>query len=174
MWERDRLAFERLQQRLARRGAVAAQAAREWPAHFVAFNLVHRGDDLTGWPYARRHAALEALFAELGLTAPFTLCPSTTDPALAREWLSWTAAGVEGLCFKRLEESYRGGVAAAGPLRPGGPPAVHRPQHHSLPGRRPRCGRPAGPAAQRASVDRLDVLGRVGNAAHPRCRPGAA
>ncbi|GAA4340838.1 ATP-dependent DNA ligase [Streptomyces venetus] len=110
VWERDRLAFERLQQRLARRGAAAAQAAREWPAHFVAFDLVQRGDDLTGWPYARRRAALEELFAELGLTAPFTLCPSTTDPALAREWLSWTAAAVEGLCFKRLEESYRGGV----------------------------------------------------------------
>lgn len=109
VWERDRLAFERLQQRLARRGATAAQAAREWPAHFVAFDLVHRGDDLTGWPYARRRAALEALFAERGLTTPWVLCPSTTDPALAREW-SWTAAGVEGLCFKRLEEPYRGGV----------------------------------------------------------------
>lgn len=110
VWERDRLAFERLQQRLARRGAAAAQAVREWPAHFVAFDLVHRGDDLAGWPYARRRAALEALFAERGLTAPWVLCPSTTDPALAREWLEWTAAGVEGLCFKRLEESYRGGV----------------------------------------------------------------
>lgn len=110
VWERDRLAFERPQQRLARRGAPAAQAAREWPAHFVAFDLVHRGDDLTGWPYARRRAALEALSAERGLTAPWVLCPSATDPALAREWLSWTAAGVEGLCFKRLEESYRGGV----------------------------------------------------------------
>lgn len=53
---------------------------------------------------------MEALFAERDLAAPFTLCPSTTDPALAREWLSWTAAGVEGLCFKRLEEPYRGGV----------------------------------------------------------------
>jgi ATP-dependent DNA ligase len=76
----------------------------------VAFDLVHQGDDVTGWPYARRRAALEELFAERGLTAPFTLCPSTTYPALAREWLSWTAVGVEGLCFKRLEESYRGGV----------------------------------------------------------------
>ncbi|MFF9090414.1 ATP-dependent DNA ligase [Streptomyces sp. NPDC014991] len=109
-WERNRLAFERLQQRLARRGTAAAQAAQEWPAHFVAFDLVHRGDDLTDWPYARRRAALETLFAERGLTTPWVLCPSTTDPALAREWLSWTAAGVEGLCFKRLEESYRGGV----------------------------------------------------------------
>ncbi|WSQ06610.1 hypothetical protein OG604_01895 [Streptomyces sp. NBC_01231] len=61
-----------------------------------AFDLVHQEDDLTGWPYARRRAALEALFAERGLTAPWLLCPSTTDPVLAREWLSWTAAGVEG------------------------------------------------------------------------------
>ncbi|MFD3505622.1 hypothetical protein [Streptomyces sp. NPDC058678] len=76
----------------------------------VAFDLVHRGDDLTGWPYTRRRAALEALFAERGLTAPWVLCPSTTDPALAREWLSWTAAGVEGLCIKRLDEPYRGSV----------------------------------------------------------------
>ncbi|MFJ8596938.1 hypothetical protein [Streptomyces sp. NPDC093598] len=30
--ERDGLAFQRLQQRLARRGAAAAQAARQWPA----------------------------------------------------------------------------------------------------------------------------------------------
>lgn len=30
-----RLAFERLQNRLARRGAGAARAAEEWPAHFV-------------------------------------------------------------------------------------------------------------------------------------------
>lgn len=55
-WERDRPAFERLQQRLARRGTAAAQAAREWPAHFVAIDLLHLGDDLTGWPYARRRA----------------------------------------------------------------------------------------------------------------------
>lgn len=64
--------------------------------------------------------------------------------------------------------------AAAGPLRPGGPPAVRQPQHHPVPGRRPRCRRPAGPAARRAPMDGLDVLGRLGNAAHPRCRPSAA
>ncbi|MEU7428759.1 hypothetical protein [Streptomyces sp. NPDC040750] len=101
-----------------RAAAAASRPARSicrpgcagWPAHFVAFDLVHRGDDLTGWPYARRRAALEALFAKRSLTTPWVLCPSTTDPALAREWLWWTAAGVEGLCFKRLEESYRGGA----------------------------------------------------------------
>ncbi|WP_329446416.1 hypothetical protein [Streptomyces canus] len=54
-----RLAFERLQNRLARRGAGAARAAPEWPAHFVAFDLLRlSGTDTTRWPYLRRRAAL--------------------------------------------------------------------------------------------------------------------
>ncbi|MFF5523076.1 DNA ligase-like domain-containing protein [Streptomyces coeruleorubidus] len=36
--------------------------------------------------------------------------PVDDRPGPARKWLEWTAAGVEGLCFERLEESYRGGV----------------------------------------------------------------
>ncbi|WP_435877308.1 hypothetical protein [Streptomyces albogriseolus] len=68
--------------------------------HYVAFDPVHQGDtDLTSWPYERRRTALEALFADHRLEAPLTLCPSTTDPAVARGWLEWTAAGLEGLCF---------------------------------------------------------------------------
>lgn len=108
VWESGRLVFERLQQRLARRGKGASEAAGRWPAHYVAFDLLRHGDaDLSGWAYARRRAALEELFAEHGLTGPLTLCPSTTDPAVAEQWLGWTAAGLEGLCFKRLDESYR-------------------------------------------------------------------
>jgi ATP-dependent DNA ligase len=42
------------------------------------------------------------------LAAPLTLCPSTTDPARARELREWTRAGLEGLCFKWLDEPYRG------------------------------------------------------------------
>ncbi|MGV9937829.1 ATP-dependent DNA ligase [Streptomyces olivaceoviridis] len=106
VWESGRLAFERLQRRLARRGTGAVEAARQWPAHYVIFDLVHAGGDVTGWPYQRRRAALESLFADRRLEAPLTLCPSTTDPATARGWLEWTAAGLEGLCFKRLDEPY--------------------------------------------------------------------
>ncbi|WFB83741.1 MULTISPECIES: ATP-dependent DNA ligase [Streptomyces] len=110
VWQAGRLAFERLQQRLARRGADALPAAQAWPAHYVVFDLLRlRGTDLTAWPYTRRRAALEDLFTEAGLSGPFTLCPSTTDPATAREWLTWTAVGIEGLCFKRLQEPYRPG-----------------------------------------------------------------
>ncbi|MFL9658678.1 ATP-dependent DNA ligase [Streptomyces sp. PB17] len=111
VWESGRLAFERLQQRLARRGAGAAAAARTWPGHLVVFDLLRlEGTDLIPWSYARRRSALEGLFADAGLAAPFTLCPSTTDPATAREWLAWTAAGLEGLCFKRLSDPYRPGA----------------------------------------------------------------
>lgn len=28
-------------------------------------------------------------------------------PTVAKQWLGWTAAGLEGLCFKRLDEPYR-------------------------------------------------------------------
>ncbi|MEU0228184.1 ATP-dependent DNA ligase [Streptomyces sp. NPDC006284] len=116
VWEGERLAFERLQQRLARRrGTGALAAASTWPAHLVVFDVTHLGGtDPTAWPYVRRRAALEALFADAGLVAPFTLCPSTTDLATARAWLAWTSAGLEGLCFKRLTEPYRPGVRGWG------------------------------------------------------------
>ncbi|MEV8455450.1 DUF721 domain-containing protein [Streptomyces sp. NPDC052095] len=52
----------------------------------MAFDLLHNGnEDLTGWPYERRRAALEELFAEHRLMAPLTLCPSTTDAAWATQ-----------------------------------------------------------------------------------------
>ncbi|MFF8931480.1 ATP-dependent DNA ligase [Streptomyces longwoodensis] len=113
VWEHGRLPFERLQQRLVRRGSGAIHGAQQWPAHYVVFDLVHAdGTDLAGWPYERRRAALEALFAERQVEPPLTLCPSTTDPAVARGWLEWTAAGLEGLCFKRLRDPYTGGAWA--------------------------------------------------------------
>ncbi|WP_331719080.1 hypothetical protein OG985_48885 (plasmid) [Streptomyces sp. NBC_00289] len=50
-----RLAFEQLQHRLQRRGTQADRAAGEWPAHFVAFDLLRvSGTDTTGWPEGPR------------------------------------------------------------------------------------------------------------------------
>ncbi|CAM5338751.1 hypothetical protein SALBM135S_05645 [Streptomyces alboniger] len=57
--------------------------------------------------YARRRTALKALFLDRGLRATCTLRLSTTDLALAQQWLDWTAAGVERLCFKRLDRAHR-------------------------------------------------------------------
>ncbi|MEU9438149.1 hypothetical protein [Streptomyces sp. NPDC048252] len=76
LWEGSRLAFERLQQRMRRPGAAAARAAAEFPAHLVTFDVLrHAGQDLTRRPFAERQTALETLFLEGGLTAPWTLCP---------------------------------------------------------------------------------------------------
>lgn len=111
VWEAGRLAFERLQNRLQRRGAGASRAAGEWPAHFVAFDLLRlSGTDTTGWPYRRRRAALESVFASRRLSAPWVLCPSTTDPDTVREWLTWASVGMEGLLFKRLDSVYEPAV----------------------------------------------------------------
>ncbi|GGV90691.1 ATP-dependent DNA ligase [Streptomyces massasporeus] len=111
VWEEGRLAFERLQDRLQRRGAGAARAADQAPTHFVAFDLLRMsGTDTTGWPYRRRRAALESLFAARRLTAPWALCPSTTEEATVREWLTWAAVGMEGVVFKRLDSPYQPAV----------------------------------------------------------------
>lgn len=65
-------------------------------------------------PYSERRALLEDLFTTRALTAPWTLCPMTTDLATARERLeSWTdVSGVEGILIKpltsRYNPSYRG------------------------------------------------------------------
>ncbi|MFD3621844.1 ATP-dependent DNA ligase [Streptomyces sp. NPDC058676] len=106
-----RLAFERLQNRLARRGAGAALAAQEWPAHFVAFDLLRlSGTDTTSWTYRRRRAALESVFAARRLSAPWTLCPSTTEADVVRKWLTWASVGMEGVLFKRLDGAYKPSV----------------------------------------------------------------
>ncbi|MEH0415957.1 ATP-dependent DNA ligase [Streptomyces sp. B21-083] len=106
-----RLAFERLQNRLARRGAGAARAAQEWPAHFVAFDLVRlSGTDTAGWPYRRRRAALESVFSARRLSAPWALCPSTTEADVVREWLTWASVGMEGVVYKRLDGLYEPSV----------------------------------------------------------------
>ncbi|MGW7512858.1 ATP-dependent DNA ligase [Streptomyces massasporeus] len=106
-----RLAFERLQNRLQRRGAEAARAADEWPAHFVAFDLLRlSGTDTTSWPYRRRRATLESVFAARRLSAPWALCPSTTEADVVREWLTWASVGMEGVVFKRLNDAYRPSV----------------------------------------------------------------
>lgn len=111
VWEETRLAFERLTQRIHRRGAAAQRAAGAWPAHYVAFDLLHvDGRTLLDRPYTERRQALEDLFRRKGLSAPWTLCPSTSDVEVARRWLAWSSAGVEGCVFKDGTEIYRPGA----------------------------------------------------------------
>ncbi|MFD9420885.1 hypothetical protein ACFWC9_40400 [Streptomyces goshikiensis] len=79
------------------------------PAYYVAFDVLQAdGQELLHLPYRERRARLQDLFANHALTAPWTLCPMTTDLTTAREWLeSWTdVSGVEGILIKGQSQRY--------------------------------------------------------------------
>jgi hypothetical protein len=112
------------------------------------------------------------------------LMPATTDPAVARAWLTQhSAAGIEGVVAKRCDQPYRAGgrtwrkirtrltaeAVVGGVLgsiaRPGG--ADPRPLRHprTAAGRRPHhraaaaCARRAGPPPRHAGVGHASVAG---------------
>ncbi|MFD3779460.1 ATP-dependent DNA ligase [Streptomyces sp. NPDC058612] len=103
------LSFEGLQRRAAARSRSAATLATRLPAYYVAFDVLQAdGQELLHLPYRDRRARLQDLFANHALTAPWTLCPMTTDLTTAREWLeSWTdVSGVEGIVVKGRSQRY--------------------------------------------------------------------
>ncbi|MGK5631831.1 ATP-dependent DNA ligase [Streptomyces sp. URMC 123] len=109
VWHEGRLSFEALQRRASARARSVAQLAEALPAHFVAFDILQiDGQELLTAPYEHRRATLENLFTEHELAPPWTLCPMTSDPMLAQEWLtSWTdVPGVEGLVVKGRSQRY--------------------------------------------------------------------
>ncbi|MEV8548175.1 ATP-dependent DNA ligase [Streptomyces sp. NPDC051572] len=110
-----RLHFGELQRRARRRGPGALQAAAAHPAYLIVFDVLQRGGtELLARPYRERRATLEDLFARDVLTAPFTLCPATTERATALDWLdpAWGAAGIEGVVVKGASQPYLPGKRA--------------------------------------------------------------
>jgi ATP-dependent DNA ligase len=104
--------FPALQSRAQRTGPRARAAAAAHPALFIAFDLLQLGDEVTmPRPYRERRALLEEVFTRHDLQPPWALCPMTTDPDRAAEWLdpAWGAVGVEGMVVKGLGQSYRPG-----------------------------------------------------------------
>ncbi|MER5800098.1 hypothetical protein [Streptomyces mirabilis] len=99
------------------------------------------------------------MFAAHQMSAPWALCSSITQEETAREWLTWASAGMEGVVFKQLNDTYRPSVwgwqkykvretseaivgavtghsphAAARQARHRWSPSVRRPNHHPRPG----------------------------------------
>lgn len=112
VWGARGLDFPALQARVRRRRATAQRAARERPAHLIVFDVLEMsGAVLLDETLRRRRAALEDLFATRRLTAPWALCPQTSDPATAAGWLDpvWGAAGIEGVVIKDPDSRYRRG-----------------------------------------------------------------
>ncbi|BCM65725.1 hypothetical protein EASAB2608_01059 [Streptomyces sp. EAS-AB2608] len=115
VWAGEQLSFEALQRRAASSGRSAVRLAAELPAHFIAFDALQvDGKELLSEPYERRRARLEQLFTERALAPPWTLCPETSDVALAQDWLiSWTTLpGIEGLVIRGSQQRYLPGARA--------------------------------------------------------------
>ncbi|MFF3505679.1 ATP-dependent DNA ligase [Streptomyces sp. NPDC003247] len=115
VWVEGSMSFEALQRRAVSGRRSAVRLAQEMPAHFIAFDLLQiEGKELLHVPYGERRARLEQLFIDCGLSAPWTLCPETTDVATAQEWLtSWTQVpGVEGLVIRGSGQRYLPGARA--------------------------------------------------------------
>jgi ATP-dependent DNA ligase len=93
--------FDALQQRIHPAASRIAMLAEQTPAHYVAFDLLAREDDLLlDLPFEERRAALEALAGDrMGLT------PLTLDPSATAGWLR----GGEGVVAKDLRAPYRPG-----------------------------------------------------------------
>lgn len=106
------VSFGRLQSRAQRTGPRAEAAAAAHPAHFIAFDLLELdGDLIMDRAYRERRALLEELFTRHDLQPPWALCPMTTDPDRAEEWLdpAWGRVGIEGMVVKGLGQPYRPG-----------------------------------------------------------------
>jgi ATP-dependent DNA ligase len=110
LWREGRFDFTALQQRLHPAGSRAGVLAATLPASYVVFDVLALDhQDLRVQPYAARRAVLDDL---LGRQLPDGLVPmpAATDPAVARVWLTeHSAAGIEGVVAKRLDQPYRPG-----------------------------------------------------------------
>ncbi|MCX4416857.1 ATP-dependent DNA ligase, partial [[Kitasatospora] papulosa] len=102
-----RLDFDRLSERIHPADSRVRTLAERTPASFVAFDVLALDDtSLLAAPQTERRRILEEALAEA--SAPVHLAPSTTDPALAREWFErYEGAGLDGVVAKPLDLPYR-------------------------------------------------------------------
>jgi ATP-dependent DNA ligase len=96
-------AFGLLQQRIHPAASRIAKLSAQWPASFVAFDLLSQaGTDLIERPFAERRGALESI-------AGLRRAELVSDPAAAEHWLRET----EGVIAKRLDMPYTPGKRTA-------------------------------------------------------------
>jgi ATP-dependent DNA ligase len=99
----DAQAFGALQQRIHPAASRIERLAGEWPASYVAFDLLELdGAELLAEPFERRREALDGL-------AGVRRSELVRDPAAAEPWLAHT----EGVVAKRLDAPYAAGKRTA-------------------------------------------------------------
>jgi ATP-dependent DNA ligase len=111
VWRPDRAqtSFSLLQRRITA-GTRVREFADQYPAHYVAFDLLQDADgrQLLSLPLAQRRTVLAALL--VGTPAALVLCPQTLSLSQAREWMTdLPDAGIEGVVAKRLASRYEPG-----------------------------------------------------------------
>ncbi|MEV0715112.1 ATP-dependent DNA ligase [Asanoa sp. NPDC050611] len=111
VWDegRDRTSFSLLQRRAAAGGGRAPQLARQFPAHYVVFDVLGTAEEsLLPAPLRERRDRLEELFADV--PNQLVLCPQSDSVTVAREWMdTWVTTGIEGIVAKRRDQRYRAG-----------------------------------------------------------------
>ena len=103
----ERLAWERLSQRIHPADSRVRKLSVEPPAELVCVDFLALGDDsLLGMPFAERRARLEVMLGHLAAGDPIHLTKITTDPALARHWFErFEGAGLDGVVAKSSAKS---------------------------------------------------------------------
>ena len=106
------LDFNALQLRLHPAASRVAKLAKETPASFVAFDLLHsQGQDHRSRPQSARRALLETLLAKV--KPPVYLTPMTRERAVAAQWLArFEGAGLDGVVAKPAGLPYQPGKRA--------------------------------------------------------------
>jgi ATP-dependent DNA ligase len=103
----SRLEFEVLQERIHPAESRITMLARKTPASFVVFDALALDDEsLVAQPFSTRRARMEAELA--GLSGPFHLTRTTTDPEEAQDWFEhFEGAGLDGVVAKPLGAPYQ-------------------------------------------------------------------
>ncbi len=103
--------FDTLQMRLHPAASRIARLSREYPATFMAFDLLadEAGHSLLHRPFAERRAALARLFDRVGVTELVRLTPQVGSTTEARQWLREAGDRLDGIVAKRLDGPYQPG-----------------------------------------------------------------
>jgi ATP-dependent DNA ligase len=106
--------FDTLQLRLHPAASRIAQLAKEYPAAFVAFDLLadDRGRSLLTKPFSERRASLDAFFKRFGKSRLIIRSRATRSRAQALKWCRGVGHGLDGIMAKPLGEPYRPGQRA--------------------------------------------------------------
>jgi ATP-dependent DNA ligase len=115
-----RFSFDDLLQRIHPAESRVRKLAQEFPACFIAFDLLvnARGESLISQPLSQRRKELE-FFARkffphsqpstLNARPNLRLSPATTDIAKAKKWFATVGGDLDGIIAKRLDLDYRSG-----------------------------------------------------------------